>query len=151
MFVRGIYAHQGGRGTSSVEIFWLFIPHPRASRTPHCRCTTCVTQTCPSANGSTWAEETYGNHSYEWWADVNGSIAPVRFTHGPQARPEITPCPICCSLGLSGNCCSETYCFGTYIPTSPSLISPAAFPTNKLERSHLCSDACAVFWDCFGT
>lgn len=40
---------------------------------------------CPSSDGTTLAEETYGSHTYQWWADVNGSIAPVRDANGSVA------------------------------------------------------------------
>lgn len=44
------------------------------------------------------SEETYGNHTYEWWADVNGSIASVRGMKGvvllSQVGPSFTPSQI---------------------------------------------------------
>eukprot|EP00903_Cladosiphon_okamuranus_P013614 g12679.t1 len=43
---------------------------------------------CPISDGTTLAEETYGDHTYEWWADFNGSIAPVYL--GPEIAIEVT-------------------------------------------------------------
>lgn len=63
-------------------------PNPgHGFKPPQTGCVVCsfvsfARKACPTSDGAAWAEETYADHTYEWWADVNGSIAPVRDTDG---------------------------------------------------------------------